>query len=148
MLSRALRGGALRGRRVGLVLRGRRVGLVLVGVAVAVGVGGVGPPSADEAGAGPYFGLMCSDVTDAHFDQLGDTITCFLSLGGHAPGGTSTPGGCVSRARTGPTPAARARRGAPGSTGTLLHARAGTAGTRAVRCGPATWASAGRRVRL
>ncbi len=66
-------------------LRGRRVGLALAAAAVAAGVWAVGPPAPDQAGAGPYIGLMCSDVTDAHFHQLGNTITCIVSLGGHAP---------------------------------------------------------------
>ena len=64
---------------------GRRAGLALAAAAIAVGVWTVGPPQPKEASAGPYFGLMCSDVTDAHFGQLGDTITCFESLGGHSP---------------------------------------------------------------
>ena len=65
------------------VLRCRRVGVALAGAAVVMGVWAVGPPAPEQAAAGPYFGIMCSDVTDAHFDQLGDTITCFVSLGGH-----------------------------------------------------------------
>ena len=67
------------------IRRGRRVGLALTGAAVAVGVWAVGPPAPQEAAAGPYLGLMCSDVTNAHFDRLGNTITCIESLGGHAP---------------------------------------------------------------
>ena len=65
--------------------RGRRVALALAGAVVAAGVWTVGPPEPEEAAAGPYFGLMCSDVTNSHFDRLGDTITCIESLGGHSP---------------------------------------------------------------
>ncbi|MYE64444.1 MAG: hypothetical protein F4231_00780 [Acidimicrobiaceae bacterium] len=64
---------------------GRRAGLALAAAAVAVGVWTVGPAQPKEASAEPYFGLMCSDVTDAHYAQLGDTITCIENLGGHSP---------------------------------------------------------------